>query len=172
MVSAGGLGNNGQWNNGNTGYAVLDSDIRLKTDIHPVPTALEKVRKLRGVTYHWNQQALDYFTSDVEKIISAGPEGTKQGNRELEQREREKRYKELSRTNVGVIAQDVESVLPEAVSTDEKGYKSVRYHYLIPLLIEAVKEQDKAFQELAQTVARQHAEIERLTVARRTVQHQ
>ena len=171
MVSAGGLGNNGQWNNGNTGYAVLDSDIRLKTDIHPVPTALEKVRKLRGVTYHWNQQALDYFTSDVEKIVSAGPEG-KDGNRELRQRERDQRYKELSRTNVGVIAQDVESVLPEAVSTDEKGYKSVRYHYLIPLLIEAVKEQDKAFQELARTAARQHAEIERLTVARQTVQHQ
>jgi hypothetical protein len=171
MVAAGGLGNNGQWNNGNTGFAVLDSDIRLKTDIHPVPTALEKVRKLRGVTYHWNQKALDYFTSDIEKIVSADPEG-KEGNRELEQRERDKRYKELSRTNVGVIAQDVESVLPEAVSTDEKGYKSVRYHYLIPLLIEAVKEQDKAFQELAQTVARQRAEIERLTVAQQTVQHQ
>ena len=61
---------------------------------------------------------------------------------------------------------------PKAVSTDEKGYKSVRYHYLIPLLIEAVKEQDKAFQELAQTVARQRAEIERLTVAQQTVQHQ
>jgi len=171
MVSAGGLGNNGQWNGGNTGYAVLDSDIRLKTDIHPVPTALEKVRKLRGVTYHWNQQALDYFTSDVEKIVSAGPEG-KDGNRELRQKERDQRYKELSRTNVGVIAQDVESVLPEAVSTDERGYKSVRYHYLIPLLIEAVKEQDKAFQELARTVARQHVEIERLTVAQQTVQHQ
>ena len=108
MVAAGALGDDGRWNNGNTGYAVLDSDIRLKTDIHPVPTALEKVRKLRGVTYHWNQKALDYFTSDVEKIVSAGPEGRKEGNRELWQRERDKRYKELSRTNVGVIAQDVE----------------------------------------------------------------
>jgi len=41
---------------------------------------------------------------------------------------------------VGVIAQEVETVLPEAVSEDEKGYKWVGYSKLTPLLIEAVKE--------------------------------
>lgn len=41
---------------------------------------------------------------------------------------------------VGVIAQDVEIVLPEAVSEDNEGYKSVDYSKLTPLLIEAVKE--------------------------------
>jgi Chaperone of endosialidase len=40
---------------------------------------------------------------------------------------------------VGVIAQDVEKVLPEAVSTDGNGYKVVSYDTLIPLLIESVK---------------------------------
>jgi hypothetical protein len=49
---------------------------------------------------------------------------------------------------VGVIAQDVEAVLPEAVVTDADGYKSVRYHYLIALLIEAIKEQDAALDAL------------------------
>lgn len=41
---------------------------------------------------------------------------------------------------VGVIAQDVEAVLPEAVSENLDGYKSVAYSRLTPLLIEAIKE--------------------------------
>jgi len=36
----------------------------------------------------------------------------------------------------------VEVVLPEAVTKDEAGYKQVAYHELIPLLIEALKEED------------------------------
>ncbi len=141
------------------------SDLRLKTNINVVPDSLEKVRKLRGVFYHWNQEALDYFTSELEKNLSAGAGATPERNHELWRTEREKRDKELSRTNVGVIAQDVEAVLPEAVTTDEKGFKSVRYSYLIPLLIEALKEEDGAFIEQKQTVAQQQAEIERLMSA-------
>lgn len=41
---------------------------------------------------------------------------------------------------IGFIAQEVESVLPEIVSTDAKGYKGVSYTSLIPVLVEAVKE--------------------------------
>ena len=43
-------------------------------------------------------------------------------------------------TQIGVIAQDVEQVIPEAVHTDHNGFKSVSYDRIIPLLIEAVKE--------------------------------
>jgi hypothetical protein len=41
--------------------------------------------------------------------------------------------------DIGVLAQDVEKILPEAVIEREDGYKGVRYEKLIPLLIECVK---------------------------------
>lgn len=43
----------------------------------------------------------------------------------------------------GVIAQQVECVLPEVVLTDENGVKSVAYGNLVALLIEALKEQQR-----------------------------
>ena len=42
--------------------------------------------------------------------------------------------------DVGVIAQEVEKVLPEIVNTRDTGYKAVKYEKLVPLLIEAIKE--------------------------------
>ena len=48
----------------------------------------------------------------------------------------------------GVIAQDVEAVLPEVVSTDENGIKSVAYGNMVGLLIEAVKELRKEVKTL------------------------
>ena len=44
---------------------------------------------------------------------------------------------------VGLIAQDVEKVVPEVVNTDKEGYKSLSYDKLTAVLIEAVKEQEK-----------------------------
>jgi len=45
-----------------------------------------------------------------------------------------------AREHLGVIAQDVEKVYPQAVYTDEKGFKRVDYPALLPALIAAVKE--------------------------------
>lgn len=41
----------------------------------------------------------------------------------------------------GVIAQQIEKFVPELVSTDKNGYKSVQYSHMVPLLLEAIKEQ-------------------------------
>jgi hypothetical protein len=49
---------------------------------------------------------------------------------------------------MGVIAQDVEKVCPELVSTDEEGTKSVAYGNMVGLLIEAIKDQQKQIDEL------------------------
>jgi len=146
------------------------SDLRFKSELQPIPSSLEKIISLRGVSYRWNDDALKYFTRDIEESLSAGPNATAAENEQLWKTERDKRYKELSTNQVGVVAQDVEAVLPEAVTTDEAGYKSVRYHYLVPLLIEALKEQDKTVKDQARILAQQEQEIARLAAGNLAVQ--
>ena len=45
--------------------------------------------------------------------------------------------------DVGVIAQEIEKVLPDVVTTRENGYKAVKYEKIVPLLIEAIKDLSK-----------------------------
>jgi hypothetical protein len=139
------------------------SDLRLKTEVQSLPSALDKVRRMRGVTYCWNADALRHFTRNIESTFCAGLHATEAENKKVWQAERDKRHKELADINVGVIAQDVEAVLPEAVSTDEYGYKSVRYHHLTALLIEAVKEMDRTIKDQARRLAELEAVVARHT---------
>ena len=55
-------------------------------------------------------------------------------------------------TQIGVIAQDVESVCPEIVSTDNNGYKNVEYDKLTVLLIESFKEQQEQIKNLTNII--------------------
>ena len=93
------------FNNNVTAYA----DERLKSNIETIESGLDKVEKLRGVTY----------TRD-------------------------------EKDNIGVIAQEVEKVLPEIVLTadDMMGTKSVDYSRITAVLIEAVKELSARVKEL------------------------
>jgi len=63
---------------------------------------------------------------------------------------------------VGVIAQDVEKVLPEIIKTNADGYKTVDYSKLSPLLIEAVKELDKENKILKEQIKDLQLKVERL----------
>lgn len=84
-----------------TGDITAYSDARLKTDIETITGALDRVRKLRGVTFSRRET----------------------GNR-----------------GVGLIAQELASIVPEAVMTHEDGLLSVAYGNLVGVLIEAVKD--------------------------------
>ena len=105
---------------GNDIVAYSSSDERLKENITPLENALSKVLELNGVEFDWKE------LSEEEKKTIHGNEGH----------------------DVGVIAQDVEKVLPEVVTERETGYKAVKYEKLVPLLIEAIKEQQKQIEEL------------------------
>jgi hypothetical protein len=110
-----------------TGDVNSTSDIRYKKNIEPIDNALEKVQSLKGVTFDWDNDAF----------------------KETEQTKKP----EFTERATGVIAQDVEKVLPEAVRENEDGFKNVAYGNMVGLLIEAIKEQQTQIDELKAEVA-------------------
>jgi hypothetical protein len=60
---------------------------------------------------------------------------------------------------IGLIAQEVEKVMPELVLTDTNGYKAIVYDKLAPVLIEAVKEQQTTIQDQKRELAQFNASL-------------
>lgn len=116
------------------------SDGRLKHQVRQIDQALAKIAKLQGITFEWNDTGLRHLTRAIETHISAGPGATEQANQQAQAAARQVAYQALSGSNIGLVAQDVEQVLPELVDTDEAGYKNLRYDLVTALLVEAVKE--------------------------------
>lgn len=71
-------------------------------------------------------------------------------------------WKKSGRASYGVIAQDVESVMPEAVGENAEGFKTVEYNQLIAPLIEAVKQLDARVKALEAANDNLRAEIHSL----------
>ena len=65
-------------------------------------------------------------------------------------------WKETEESSAGVIAQEVEEVLPEIVHTNDEGIKSVNYNGVVGLLVEAIKEQQKQIDELKKELKKLH----------------
>ena len=55
----------------------------------------------------------------------------------------------------GVVAQEIEEILPELVDTRENGYKAVKYDKLVSLLIEGIKELSSEVKELKEKLNRE-----------------
>ncbi len=73
-----------------------------------------------------------------------------------------KKGKQDQSQQVGVVAQEVESVLPEIVMTNKDGIKSVDYSKLSALLIEAVKEQQQTIETQQNEINVLNAELAEL----------
>jgi endosialidase-like protein/trimeric autotransporter adhesin len=67
-----------------------------------------------------------------------------------------------TKLHVGLIAQEVEKVLPQVVQTDKDGYKAVDYAKVVPLLVEGIKEQQKQIDALLTYVKEQQLQIDEL----------
>lgn len=63
---------------------------------------------------------------------------------------------------VGFIAQEIEEILPGIVTTDNRGIKGVAYSDVIPLTVEAIKEQQALIKDLQTLVLAQQKELEAL----------
>ena len=144
-------------------YATWDSDRRLKSDIEPITSALDKVGRLRGVVYRWSEAARERFLRDMSPTAPAGSPGDAQA-RAAEERARI--AEQLARPQIGVIAQEVEAVVPELVGTNADGYKVVQYGQLAALLVEAVKEQRTEIEALKAANAHLRAQVDELPALR------
>ena len=61
--------------------------------------------------------------------------------------------------DVGVLAQEIESILPEAVKDRSSGYKGVQYDKIIPLLIESIKELNQKVDHLQNILEEKNSSI-------------
>ena len=52
-------------------------------------------------------------------------------------------------TQLGFIAQDVEKIIPEVVTTNNEGYKGISYEKIVPVLTSAIQEQEKKIDALS-----------------------
>jgi hypothetical protein len=102
--------------------AFYSSDIRLKENIVPITDALDKVNQISGVTYDWTDAYIESHGGEDGHFVR--------------------------KHDVGVIAQEIEAVLPEIVGENSEGYKAVKYDRLVSLLIEAVKELSAKVEDL------------------------
>ena len=68
---------------------------------------------------------------------------------------------ESEKQKIGLLAQDIEKVFPELVS-ESHGVKSLNYQGLVPVLINALKEQDAMMKEQDNRLSKQQSEIDRL----------
>jgi hypothetical protein len=61
-------------------------------------------------------------------------------------------WKDNDESSAGVIAQEVEEIMPEIVHTNDDGIKSVNYNGIIGLLVEAIKEQQEQINTLRKEI--------------------
>ncbi len=129
------------------------SDRRLKQDIRRISGALERVERLAGVRFRWNDEGLDRLTRFADGLLFES--GLSEEELAGKRREaKEKACVELSGDCIGMIAQDVREVVPEVVEEGKDGYLRLAYDRLVALLVEAVKEQQEAIEKLEGELAR------------------
>jgi hypothetical protein len=87
------------------------------------------------------------FKTNITPISGALDKVTQIGGYEFDWVPNEE-YHGFKGHDVGVIAQEIEKVLPEVVKERDSGYKAVKYEKIVPLLIEAIKEQQQQIDEL------------------------
>lgn len=109
--------------------AWFSSDRELKEKITPLKNSLSRVLKLNGYSYYFKEEKRSI---DCDSATTTGIEHRKE---------------------IGLIADEVERIVPEVVRKVDGGNKAIAYQNLVALLIEAVKEQQAQIKELQRKFA-------------------
>ncbi len=88
------------------------------------------------------------FKENITPIPNALEKISKISGNTYDWKEDMKDFHGFEGNDVGVIAQEIEEVLPQLVTTRETGYKAVKYDKLVALLIEGIKEQQTQIHNL------------------------
>lgn len=123
------------------------SDSIFKTNIEDIHSSLDKVKGLHGVKYNRK------YT--IDSIVSN--ENTFPNSAHVQQIKETK----LEPKEYGLIAQEVEKIIPEAVVKMPDSTKAVSYTSLIPILIEAIKEQQDQIETLQGIVNTHEKELKK-----------
>lgn len=94
--------------------AYYGSDKRLKTNIVKIDNALNKVKQLNGVMFDWTDDCISSRGGEDGYFVR--------------------------KHDTGLIADEVEAVMPEVVAERPDGFKGVKYEKLQGLVIEAIKQ--------------------------------
>jgi hypothetical protein len=113
----------------------ITSDIRLKDDVKPMDKSFNKIALLQPITFQYKPVIENTVADTASNNIS---------NFETDVD---------IKTRYGFSAQDVQKIFPELVTEDKDGYLSLDYIGLIPVLVEALKEQQLKIEVLEAKVA-------------------
>ena len=113
---------------------LTSSDLGLKANVETIEDALATISRLRGVTYNRK------YTTD--SIVF------KDGNQGIDSIIQVERFEPKE---YGLIAQEVQCIVPEVVHKMQDSTLAISYSSIIPILIEAIKEQQNQIDELRKT---------------------
>lgn len=115
------------------GSVVLTSDERVKKNINSIEKSIEKLKKLKSVSYNFTGIEQDNTTDITTNII---------GGVEKSIFKPQNNTKSYGRTYYGFLAQDVQKLFPDLVYKDSAGILGIDYIGMIPLLVNALNEQE------------------------------
>ena len=122
------------------GYLSFDADVDITWDLD-VGGDIAAVGTVTPSDVRWKKNVITYENA-LDKVMELRGV-TFEWKTELDMKR-----KFPDKPQIGVIAQEIESVIPEVVKTNDEGYKLVDYAKLTVVLIEAMKEQQRMIEQL------------------------
>jgi hypothetical protein len=101
----------------------------LKDNIKKIENPLSIAKQIEGVSFIWDEEhpKIKENKLNLNKFAFTG-------------------------SSIGFIAQDVEDVLPEVVFTDDDGYKSVQYNYMVSIGVGSVQQNQKKIESILERI--------------------